>query len=171
MGRSELKELSEQEFAQIVRNQAVYKLRGGGLDDINIFRTKKRYLQGSGLLSSFANLGKLLLPAIRRYVLPAAGSFASGVVKDMSAGKNFKESVKHRGKKMKKKMGSKILSGRGLKRKGSSVSSGVKKAKNRKKPASNKKQGQGLKKKKLEKPNLRRKQIKKGDIMTFSHKT
>ena len=67
-------------------------------------------------------------------------------------------------------MGSKILSGRGLKRKGSSVSSGVKKAKNRKKPASNKKQGRGLKKK-LEKANLRRKQIKKGDIMTFSHKT
>ena len=147
MGRSELKELSEQEFAQIVRNQAVYKLRGGGLDDINIFRTKKRYLQGSGLLSSFANLSKLLLPAIRRYVLPAAGSFASGVVKDVSAGKNFKESVKHRGKFFLKKMGSKILSGRGLKRKRSSVSSGVKKAKNRKKPASNKKQGQGLKKK------------------------
>ena len=103
MGRSELKELSEQEFAQIVRNQAVYKLRGGGLDDINIFRTKKRYLQGSGLLSSFANLSKFLLPAIRRYVLPAAGSFASGVVKDVSAGKNFKESVKHRGKKKIKK--------------------------------------------------------------------
>ena len=147
MGRSELKELSEQEFAQIGRNQAIYKLRGGGLDDINIFRTKKRYLQGSGLLSSFANLSKFLLPAIRRYVLPAAGSFASGVVKDVSAGKNFKESVKHRGKKNLKKMGSKILSGRGLKRKRSSVSSGVKKAKNRKKPATNKKQGRGLKKK------------------------
>ena len=44
-------------------------------------------------------------------------------------------------------MGSKILSGRGLKRKRGSVSSVVKKAKNRKKPATNKKQGQGLKKK------------------------
>ena len=148
MGRSELKELSEQEFAQIVRNQAVYKLRGGGLDDINIFRTKKRYLQGSGLLSSFANLSKLLLPVIRRYVLPAAGSFASGVVKDVSAGRNFKESIKQHGKKKLKKMGSKILSGRGLKRKRGSVSSVVKKAKNRKKPTTtNKKQGRGLKKK------------------------
>ena len=74
MGRSELKELSAHEFAQIVKNQAVYKLRGGGLDDINIFRSKKRYIQGSGLLSSFANLSKFLLPAIKRYVLPAAGS-------------------------------------------------------------------------------------------------
>merc|ERR1711895_208219 len=105
MGRSELKELSEQEFAQIVKNQAVYNLRGGGLDDINIFRTKKRYLQGSGLLSSFANLSKFLLPAIKRYVLPAAGSFASGVVKDVSAGKIFKESIKQQGKKNLKKNG------------------------------------------------------------------
>ena len=69
-------------------------------------------------------------------------------------------------------MGSKILSGRGLKRKRGSVSSVVKKAKNRKKPTTtNKKQGRGLKKK-LEKLDLRiRKQIKKGDIMIFSHKT
>ena len=44
-------------------------------------------------------------------------------------------------------MGSKILSGRGLKRKRGSVSSVVKKAKNRKKPATNKIQGRGLKKK------------------------
>ena len=99
MGRSELKELSAHEFAQIVKNQAVYKLRGGGLDDINIFRSKKRYIQGSGLLSSFANLSKFLLPAIKRYVLPAAGNFASGVVKDVSAGRNFKESIKQHGKK------------------------------------------------------------------------
>merc|ERR1711895_299532 len=147
MRRSELKELTEQEFAQIVKNQAVYNLRGGALNDINIFRTQKRYLQGSGLLSTFASLGKLLLPAIRRFVVPAVGSFTSGVVKDMSAGKNFKESVKYCGKKNLKKMGSKILSGRGLKRKGSSVSSGVKKAKNGKKAVANKKQGHGLKKK------------------------
>merc|ERR1711989_169139 len=147
MGRSQFKEISAHEFAQIVKNQDVYKLRGGGLDDINIFRSKKRYLQGSGLLSSFANLSKFLLPAIRRYVLPAAGSFASGVVKDVSAGRNFKESIKQHGNFFFLKMGSKILSGRGLKRKRSSVSSGVKKAKNRKKPATNKKQGRGLKKK------------------------
>ena len=68
-------------------------------------------------------------------------------------------------------MGSKILSGRGLKRKRTSVSSGVKKAKNRKKNQQQIKNGGRVSKKKLEKPNLRRKQIKKGDIMTFSHKT
>ena len=67
-------------------------------------------------------------------------------------------------------MGSKILSGRGLKRKRSSVSSGVKKAKNGKNQQQIKNVGM-VSKKELEKPNLRRKQIKKGDIMTFSHKT
>ena len=98
MGRSQFKEISAHEFAQIVKNQDVYKLRGGGLEDINIFRSKRRYIQGSGLLSSFANLSKFLLPAIKRYVLPAAGNFASGVVKDVSAGRNFKESIKQHGK-------------------------------------------------------------------------
>ena len=100
MGRSQFKEISAHEFAQIVKNQDVYKLRGGGLEDINIFRTKKRYIQGSGLLSTFANLSKLLLPAIKRHVLPAAANFASGVVQDVSAGRNFRESFKQRGKKI-----------------------------------------------------------------------
>ena len=162
MGRSVLKELTEQEFAQIVKNQTVYNnLRGGGLNDINIFRTQKRYLRGSGLLSTFANLGKLLLPAIRRFVLPAVGSFTSGVVKDVSAGKNFKASVKHRGKKNLKKMGSKILSGKGLKRKRGPVSSGVKRVKNGRKPTSNKKQGHGLKKNKARKTKPKKKANKK----------
>merc|ERR1712240_238483 len=148
MGRAQFKEISAHEFAQIVKNQDVYKLRGGGLEDINIFRTKKRYIQGSGLLSTFANLSKLLHPAIKRHVLPAAANFASGVVQDVSAGRNFKESIKQRGKKNLKEMGSKILSGRGLKRKRGSVSSVVKRAKSRKEPAANKKkQGRGLKKK------------------------
>ena len=148
MGRSQFKEISAHEFAQIVKNQDVYKLRGGGLEDINIFRSKRRYIQGGGLLSTFANLSKLLLPAIKRHVLPAAANFASGVVQDVSAGRNLKESIRQRGKKNLKEMGSKILSGRGLKRKRASVSSVVnKRAKRRKEPAANKKQGRGLKKK------------------------
>ena len=72
-------------------------------------------------------------------------------------------------------MGSKILSGKGLKRKRGALSSGVKKVKNgkkHKKTPANKKHGHGLKKKKQEKPNPRRRnQIKKENITTFSHKT
>ena len=70
-------------------------------------------------------------------------------------------------------MGSKILSGRGLKRKRGSVSSVVKKAKNRKKPATNKKQGRGLKKKvRKSRPKNKKSNKKKrgGDITIFSHK-
>ena len=71
-------------------------------------------------------------------------------------------------------MGSKILSGRGLKRKRGSVSSVVKKAKNRKKPTTtNKKQGRGLKKKvrKSRPKNKKSNKKKGGDITIFSHKT
>ena len=172
MGRSQFKEISAHEFAQIVKNQDVYKLRGGGLEDINIFRSKKRYIQGSGLFSAFANLSKLLLPAIKRHVLPAAANFASGVVQDVSAGRNLKESIRQRGKKNLKEMGSKILSGRGLKRKRGSVSSVVKRAKRRKEPAANKKQGRGLKKKvrksrpKNKKSNKKKKEGRYHDIFS-----
>merc|ERR1712163_106948 len=94
-------------------------------------------------------------------VLPAAANFASGVVQDVSAGRNLKE------------MGSKILSGRGLKRKRGSVSSVVKRAKRRKEPAANKKQGRGLKKKvRKSRPKNKKSKKKKrgGDIRIFSHK-
>ena len=164
MGRSEFKELSEQEFAQILKNQAVYNLRGGGLNDINIFRTQKRYLRGSGILSTFANLSRMLMPALRRYVLPAVGSLASGIIKDVSAGKEFKESLKYRGKKNLKKMGSKILSGKGMKRKRSALSSRVKqKLKNRKtnRKSTNKKHGYGLKKNKTRKTRSKKKKCVK----------
>ena len=117
MGKGHFRDLSEHDFAQIIKNQNIYNLRGGALRDINIFRTKKRYLQGSGFLSSIANLGKLLLPAVKRYVLPSAVSFTSGLIKDIGAGKNIRESAKRRGKKSLKKMGSRILSGKGIKSK------------------------------------------------------
>ena len=94
-------------------------------------------------------------------MLPAVGSFTSGVVKDVSAGKNFKASVKHRGKKNLKKMGSKILSGKGLKRKRGPVTSAVKRVKNGRKPASNKKQGQGLKKNRARKTKPKKKKANK----------
>merc|ERR1711915_931073 len=113
-----------------------------------------------------------LPPAIKRHVLPAAANFASGVVQDVSAGRNFKESIKQRGKKNLKEMGSKILSGRGLKRKRGSVSSVVKRAKRRKEPAANKKQGRGLKKKvrksrpKIKKSNKKKKEGRYHDIFS-----
>ena len=99
MGKGHFRDLSEHEFAQIIKSQNIYNLRGGALRDSNIFRTKKRYLQGSGFLSSIANLGKLLMPAVKRYLLPSAVSFTSGLIKDIGAGKNIRESAKRHGKK------------------------------------------------------------------------
>ena len=92
-------------------------MRGAGLEDINIFHTKRKNLHGNGILSTISNLGKMLLPSVKKYLLPAAGNFTSGVLSDISKGKKFKESVKSRGKKSLKKVGSRILSGKGLQKK------------------------------------------------------
>ena len=59
----------------------------------------------------------MLLPTVKKYLLPAAGRFASGVLKDVSVGKQFKESVKSRAKKNIKRVGSQILSGKGMQKK------------------------------------------------------
>ena len=125
--------LSEQDFVQILKKQNVYNnLRGAGVADINIFRTKRGKLQGAGILSTIANLGKMLLPSLKKYLLPAAGRFTSGVIKDISRGKKFKESVTSRGKKNLKRVGSKILSGKGLKKKNVEIRSSIRSVKRRK---------------------------------------
>ena len=125
--------LSEQDFVQILKKQNVYNnLRGAGVGDINIFRTKRRNLQSHGILSTIANLGKMLLPSLKKYLLPAAGRFTSGVIKDISKGKKFKESVASQGKKNLKRVGSKILSGKGLKRKNDEIRSSIRSFKRKK---------------------------------------
>ena len=151
MGKGHFRDLSEHDFAQIIKNQNIYNLRGGALRDINVFRTKKRYLQGSGFLSTIANLGKLLLPAVKRYVLPTAASFTSGLIKDISAGKNIRESAKRRGKKNLKKMGSRILSGKGIKSKKVRISQKARNSRKNVKIVKKKKRGvgSGLRNKKL----------------------
>ena len=164
MGRGHFRNLSEHDFGQIIKNQNIYNLRGGALTDINVFRTKKRYLQGSGFLSSIASLGKLLMPAVKRYLLPSAVSFTSGLIKDIGAGKNIRESAKRRGKKSLKKMGSRILSGKGIESKkvrisqkggkGRNVRKNLKTVKKKKK----KRAGSGLRNNKL---NIKSKNKKK----------
>ena len=112
-----LSPLSEHDFIQILIKQNVYKnLRGNGLGNINIFHTKRKKLRGHGILSTITNLWKMLLPTVKKYLLPAAGRFASGVLKDVSVGKQFKESVKSRAKNI-KRVGLQILSGKGMQKK------------------------------------------------------
>ena len=111
-----LKSLSEQEFIDILNNQFNALLKGGSLDDIDVFRVFKHSLRGSGFLDILSSIGKFVLPAVKKYIVPVASEFAHGVIDDLSQGKNFKYTMKTRGKKGLKKIGSKILHGKGIHR-------------------------------------------------------
>ena len=110
-----LKVLSEQEFVNILNNQFNGLLHGGSLEDIDIFRVPRRHsLQGSGFLDIISSIGKFVLPAVKRLIVPAASEFAHGVIDDFAQGKSIKSSMKTRGKEGLKKIGSKILPGKGI---------------------------------------------------------
>ena len=111
-----LQQLSENDFIHILHNQKSLRLRGGALRDINIFRANRKSLRGDGLLSTLSSIGQFILPTIKKFILPAAGKFTGEVIKDVIAGKKFGESMKKRGKKGLKRVGSKILYGKGVKK-------------------------------------------------------
>ena len=104
--------LSEKEFNHVLSTQNNV-LTGSGFDDINIFRAK-RYLQGSGFFDFIKGVGKFLFPLAKKYVAPSLNDFGRGVIKDLVAGENIKSSVKKRGKKGLKQIGTRILEGRGM---------------------------------------------------------
>ena len=112
-----LKTLSEEEFINVLNNQFNALLKGGSLDDIDVFKVSKRSLRGSGFLDIIQSIGKFVLPAVKKYLAPAAAEFAHGLISDLSQGKNIKTSMKTRGKAGLSKIGSQIISGKGLKRK------------------------------------------------------
>ena len=84
-----LKILTEQEFASILNSRFNGLLQGGSLDDIDIFRVYRPPLQGSGFLDIISSIGKFVLPAMRKYIAPAASEFAHGVIGDIMQGKNL----------------------------------------------------------------------------------
>jgi hypothetical protein len=67
-------------------------------------------------LDIFSSIGKFVLPAVKKYLAPAATEFAHGIIHDLSQGKNIKNSMKTRGKTGLKKIRSRILQGKGLHR-------------------------------------------------------
>ena len=109
--------LSESEFVGIINNQSFNNLKGGSIEDINIFRASKRHLHGSGFLDVFSKIGKFIMPAVKKYVVPAALDYSHGVMKDVAKGKNIRHSLKRRGTQSLKKVGSRILHGKGVSKK------------------------------------------------------
>ena len=105
-----LRLLTEQEFSKI--------LRGGALEDIDVFRVyRPSTLQGSGFLDIISKIGKFVLPAVKNIIAPAASEFAHNVIDDIMTGQSLKKTIKTRGVQGLKKIGSRILHGRGLKHK------------------------------------------------------
>ena len=162
-----LKTLSEQEFINILNNQFNALLKGGSLDDIDVFRVSKPSLRGSGFLDIFSSIGKFVLPAVKKYLAPAATEFAHGIIHDLSQGKNIKNSMKTRGKTGLKKIRSRILQGKGLHRRLKQIPKPPKKKYQKKK-----RQTAGVKRKSHKKKNAKlRKGIEiKLNIMIFFHK-
>ena len=99
-----LRILSEHEFAKILDSQFNGVLYGGALDDIDIFRVYRPQLQGSGFLDIISSLGKFILPAVRKFIAPAASEFAHSMIDDLVDGKSIKKTFKERGKQGLKKL-------------------------------------------------------------------
>ena len=113
-----LRPLTEQEFSKILNSQFDSLLRGGALEDIDVFRVyRPSTLQGSGFLDIISKIGKFVLPAVKNIIAPAASEFAHNVIDDIMTGQSLKKTIKTRGVQGLKKIGSRILHGRGLKHK------------------------------------------------------
>ena len=81
-----MKTLSEKEFIELVRNENIIALHGGSLKDINIFRIDRKQLQGSGIIDTLAKIGRFILPAVKKYIAPAALDFTKDVFNDVRDG-------------------------------------------------------------------------------------
>ena len=112
-----MKTLSEKEFIELVRNENIIALHGGSLKDINIFRIDRKPLHGSGIIDTLTKIGRFIFPAVKKYIAPAALDFTKDVYNDMRDGRKIRESLKKQGVKSLKRLGSRILHGRGKKRK------------------------------------------------------
>merc|ERR1739842_1254 len=121
MDKIAMKTLSEKEFIDLIRNENILSLHGGSLKDINIFRIDRKPLHGSGIIDTLTKIGRFILPAVKKYIAPAALDFTKDVYNDVRDGRKIRESLKKQGVKSLKRLGSRILHGRGKKRKLKSI--------------------------------------------------
>ena len=90
--------------------------RGGGLDDITVYRPPDYYRRGGGLFSFLANVGKKVVPFISRIAKPALLDFASNVIGDIKEGGDLKSSLRSRGVTALKDAGKRVIRGGARKR-------------------------------------------------------
>ena len=108
-----LRDLSESEFLSLIRNHGGNISVRGGYRDIDIFKSHRHVKSGSGILSLLGNIGRRALPFISKYILPSVRDLGQNVTSDVIGGQNFKQSIKRRGKETLKRLGARVLSGKG----------------------------------------------------------
>ena len=108
---------SERDFMRLMRSEdSLVTRRGGGLDDISVYRPPSYYRKGGGIFSFLANVGRKAIPFISKIAKPALLDFASNVIGDLKDGGDLKASVRSRGISALKNVGSRAMRGGGRRR-------------------------------------------------------
>ena len=124
------KTLSEQDF-NALSNSFSPIISGEGQGDINIFRRYRnnKLSRGRGLWSILSQVGRRALPFLKEWVLPSAREYGKNVLSDVMAGRALKSSLKTRGKESLKNIGSRIVTGKGSKKRRKRLSALMKRKK------------------------------------------
>jgi len=86
--------------------------RGGGLDDIQTFKSPVIYQRGAGILSILGGIARKAIPFIVRNVLPPALNMGSRVLDDVSSGKKkIRESLREHGLAALSDVGNRVMRG------------------------------------------------------------
>ena len=72
-------------------------MRGGGLSDINIYKSTRLYQRGGGIFSFLGRIIRGSIPILRNLLLPEVPNFFSNVRHDVNSGININESLKKQG--------------------------------------------------------------------------
>jgi len=95
-------------------------MRGGGMSDINIYRSPRAFQRGGGLFSFLGRIIRGSIPILRNLLLPEIPRLISNVRDDVNSGINLRESIKNQGVKSIKNISKKTydkLRGAGRKKK------------------------------------------------------
>merc|ERR1712105_395722 len=85
--------------------------------------------RGRGLWSILSQVGRRALPFLKEWVLPSAREYGKNVFSDVMAGRALKSSLKTRGKESLKNIGSRIVTGKGSKKRRKRLSALMKRKK------------------------------------------
>ena len=111
MGRFQYAPPTVRDFQLLFGGQSLAR-KGGALSDINVYRPESFYKRGGGILSILGGIGRTVLPFLRKFLLPVAGTMVSQVADDVSSGRSkLKGSLKTRGIDALKNLGSRVMAG------------------------------------------------------------